>query len=419
MKKSMKYVATLAAAAVAAASLAPAVSVKADGAWQRDSNGWWYSYADGSYAASEWVNGYWVDAAGYNTYSPVGSWKADEKGWWYEDTAGYYPVSTWQKINGSDYYFNAGGYMDYNEYRDGWWLGASGAWDATTSYAAWQHNEKGWWYQSASGWYPVNQWLWINGSDYYFDANGYMAANQYVQGSWVDASGAWDPASTPAQWYRNDNGYYYEAASGWYPVSQWLTIDGVNYYFDANGYLKEYTAITPASDGRATVTVDVAANKGQEGKDIAKVLSALTKDGQSSKVKIDGKEYTVSNKGGNLYVGDTLLENKVANTKKTSAKVEVTVTADISAALKAVELGRSFGANGSYDYTVKVGSSNLSNFRISADGVSFRADGRNYTGDVKDGVLYVDGDVRNAAFVNQLGANGLISLTNPNLVYEK
>ena len=49
----------------------------------------------------------------------------------------------------------------------------------------------GWWYTDASGWYPQNKWVWIDGSCYYFGADGYMATSTYVDGCWVGADGAW------------------------------------------------------------------------------------------------------------------------------------------------------------------------------------------------------------------------------------
>ena len=77
------------------------------------------------------------------------------------------------KIDGKYYYFTANGSMDYSEYRDGCWLGADGAWDPNYSHGTWKSDANGWWYED-NGWYPTSQWLWIDGVNYYFGANGYM-----------------------------------------------------------------------------------------------------------------------------------------------------------------------------------------------------------------------------------------------------
>lgn len=121
---------------------------------------------------NQWVNGYWYNADGSQTYSGVGSWKRNATGWWYEDTAGWYPRNQWQEIDGKWYYFTASGYMDYSEYRGGYWLNADGSWNTAYSCGAWHHNSRGWWYQDGS-WYPRNQYLWIDGVQYHFNAQGY------------------------------------------------------------------------------------------------------------------------------------------------------------------------------------------------------------------------------------------------------
>ncbi|MCR4846533.1 MAG: carbohydrate-binding domain-containing protein [Eubacterium sp.] len=141
--------------------------------------------------SNEWVDGKWYDANGKCTYDGILSWKQSDSGWWVEDTKGWYPTSTWQKIDGKWYYFCADGYMDYSEYRDGYWLGDDGAWVEDYYGGHWMSDSTGWWYEDASGWYPVSRWLWIDGSCYYFEASGYMATSKYVDGCWVGADGAW------------------------------------------------------------------------------------------------------------------------------------------------------------------------------------------------------------------------------------
>ena len=122
---------------------------------------------------NEWIDGQWYGADGNTEYKAKGSWKQNDKGWWYEDTDGWYPKSQWQKIDGKWYYFTADGYMDYSEYRDGYWLGSDGAWDETYSGGHWMQDSTGWWYVDSTGWYPVNQYLWVDGVQYWFNANGY------------------------------------------------------------------------------------------------------------------------------------------------------------------------------------------------------------------------------------------------------
>ena len=124
--------------------------------------------------SSEWVGGKWYNEDGTQTYEGTLSWKCNSSGWWVEDTTGWYPASQWQKIDGKWYYFTSDGYMDYGEYRDGCWLGSDGAWVESYNGGHWCKNSKGWWYEDSSGWYPYSQYLWIDGTEYYFKADGYM-----------------------------------------------------------------------------------------------------------------------------------------------------------------------------------------------------------------------------------------------------
>ena len=139
--------------------------------------------------SNEWVNGKWYNKDGICDYAGTLQWKSNSTGWWVEDSEGWYPVSQWQKIDGKWYYFLESGYMDYSEYRDGYWLGPDGAL-VDGYYGEWKSDSKGWWFEDKSGWYPVSQWVWINGYCYYFGSDGYMVTNQYVDGYWVGSDGA-------------------------------------------------------------------------------------------------------------------------------------------------------------------------------------------------------------------------------------
>ena len=124
--------------------------------------------------SNEWVGGKWYDADGSRTYCFDGEWKCSESGWWFEDSSGWYAKSEWLKIDGKYYYFTASGYLDYSEYRDGCWLGSDGAWVEESYGGHWCENSRGWWYVDDSGWYPADQYIWIDGIQYWFDAAGYL-----------------------------------------------------------------------------------------------------------------------------------------------------------------------------------------------------------------------------------------------------
>ena len=62
----------------------------------------------------------------------------------------------------------------------------------------WERDSTGWWYQNDDGTYAADGWQWINAEGtgdsycYYFDENGYMAADTITpDGYEVNADGAW------------------------------------------------------------------------------------------------------------------------------------------------------------------------------------------------------------------------------------
>lgn len=105
------------------------------------------------------------------------------------------------------------------------------------SIGTWHQNDKGWWYGYSDGTYAQNEWKTINGKTYYFDNEGYMATNQYVDGYWLGSNGEWDQDNKARGWRKSAKGWWYDGANGWYPKSRWLKIDGDWYYFDQNGYM--------------------------------------------------------------------------------------------------------------------------------------------------------------------------------------
>ncbi len=119
-----------------------------------------------------------------------GTWKKDSKGWWFEYTNGTYPVWDWIYTDNNWYFFDRSGYMASSEYRFGCWLNADGSWNTAYSDGKWKSDANGWWYEDHN-WYPTNTWLKIDGSWYYFKSNGYMACNEYIDGYWLGADGAW------------------------------------------------------------------------------------------------------------------------------------------------------------------------------------------------------------------------------------
>ncbi len=104
------------------------VSRAASGTWKKNKKGWWwYEYADGSYAESEYIDGYWIDSDGWYDSAWNGSWKSNDTGWWFQSGA-WYPVSDWLKVDGLWYYFKEDGYMAHSEWIGDYYVNEDGAW---------------------------------------------------------------------------------------------------------------------------------------------------------------------------------------------------------------------------------------------------------------------------------------------------
>lgn len=99
----------------------------AEEGWMKSGDRWWYQFEDGTYAKSEYIDGYWIDANGWYDASWYGAWYSNENGWWFQ-SAGWYPASQWLKINKKWYHFSSSGYMDVKKWIGKSYVGEDGAW---------------------------------------------------------------------------------------------------------------------------------------------------------------------------------------------------------------------------------------------------------------------------------------------------
>lgn len=108
----------------------------------------------------------------------------------------------------------------------------------------WIKGSKGWRYGCGKD-VERNTWKTIDGKDYYFKANGYMATDEFIKSSaykmngilyYVDKDGVWNGHTYG--WKQNSKGYWLEnLENGKFPTSRWCVIDGKTYYFDKDGYM--------------------------------------------------------------------------------------------------------------------------------------------------------------------------------------
>lgn len=120
----------------------------------------------------------------------------------------------WEEKDGKWYYYDANGNMvksDWVKYKGQWYyLGEDGA--------------------------MLTKWQKINGKNYFLYDDGHMASGEWVDGLWLDMSGAQTYKPT-GSWKKNDKGQWWEDSSGIYLRSRSVMIDNKSYSFDKDGYL--------------------------------------------------------------------------------------------------------------------------------------------------------------------------------------
>ena len=230
------------------------VGSMAESGWQSDSVGWWYNDENGNYVTG-WksIDGEWYYFAS-NGYMQTG-WKSIDGEWYYFASNGYMQTG-WNWIDGSCYYFYEDGHMASDTWIDGSYVNSSGAWVEHPVSSGWQSDNVGWWYNDengnyVTGWKSINGewyyfasngymqtgWKWIEGSCYYFYEDGHMASDTWIDGSYVNSSGAWVEHPVSSGWQSDNVGWWYNDENGNY-VTGWKSINGEWYYFASNGYMQ-------------------------------------------------------------------------------------------------------------------------------------------------------------------------------------
>ena len=184
---------------------------KAD-AWVKDSVGWWWRKADGSYPSSQAlrIDGktYRFDERGYM----VTGWVLDGGRWFYHEASGA-QASGWANVDGTWYYLDpATGVMATG------WVNVGGTWyylHASGAMATgWVQDGSTWYYLNASG-AMVTGWAYVDGTWYYLTPSGAMAIG------WVNDGGSW----------------YYLDASGAMVIGT-HRVDGTTYTFGPDGRMQ-------------------------------------------------------------------------------------------------------------------------------------------------------------------------------------
>ena len=359
-----KY-AALAAAVVAGAAAVPALdSSAASAGWQKTKGGsYWYQFSDGTYAKSEFIQGYWINKNGYWDRGKKATWHKDSKGSWYGYDKGWYAKQSWWKIDGKWYCFDRKGYVVTDGFVKGYYLDKNGVYDDTMIRYGWHQQKTGenagkWWYGRNSQNYVAGGWYKIDGMSYYFDEEGWL--------------------------------YTWRVAK----------IDDTVYGFNSAGTEKEFTQITPAETIAATLKFELTEdNKVEAAQDMNDVLVMYTAPGTKKKMSFNGKVKTVQHveSGDNAYIaidGEPLVDY-VSRIKVDT--IEVTGSGNVQKLLDKVQFVADNAESKSYNYSVTINEVVFTKFRFngSVDAINFTANGNNYTGivDLDASTAYILTDI--------------------------
>ena len=184
-------------------------------------------------------NGEWDTSQGWKSFNVtiISEHEIPEKFWYYVDDNGNAGHQGWKVIDGVYYYFDYN-YVTPRTVVDGYYLGASGAWDKTPGWK--NYYNEGWLYVCNDGRAVVNRWEKINGYYYYFNDEGFMQSGHVVDNYYLNTSGQWD---TKPGWKHGHNYWYYVNNNGEVEKDCWKEIGKYYYHFNENGELNTNTTV--------------------------------------------------------------------------------------------------------------------------------------------------------------------------------
>ena len=227
------------AKAIVEGILGKSIGSSATQGWQKNSVGWWYINADGSYPSNGWQQ--------------IGGL------WYYFDEKGYAICNTWKKINNHWYYFKDNCSMATD------WCKVDNIWYYLSTSNTEEHpigSMMTGWIQIDNYWYYLNPvsdgtrgamvhgWQTINERKYYFIPEkvdnipeGSMATGWHkIDGNWYyfNVSYNCQPAGSILEnhWIVENDKKYYIKDDGKMAHDEAIEIDGKTYTFNSSGVLK-------------------------------------------------------------------------------------------------------------------------------------------------------------------------------------
>ena len=183
--------------------------------WLSVNNNWYFFKNSGCMVTSNWAGSYYMDSDGKmktNTFTPDG---------YYCGADGVYVRNAWIKYNGNYYYMNANGLMTKNAWVGDYYLGADGVMKTNA------FTPDGY-YVGSDGAYYRNRWIKYENKYYYTNSAGLIVKNSWIGAYYLGSDGVMMINS-----FTPDG--YYVGADGAYLRNQKIEVDGKEYYLNAAG----------------------------------------------------------------------------------------------------------------------------------------------------------------------------------------
>ncbi len=158
-----------------------------------------------------------------------GIWIRSNNKWWFKRTEGGFPKSQWEKIGDDWYYFDSEGWMLADQWVEGKFYVDEEGVMVTDTWVGDYHVD-------ANGYLEKNKWI----GNSYVDGNGKKVRNQWIQEYYLDENGEWDKTKVlekPSEWKLTNGKWWYRHGDGSYTTNDWEEINGERFHFDKYGYM--------------------------------------------------------------------------------------------------------------------------------------------------------------------------------------
>ena len=174
---------------------------------------------------------------------------------------------------------------------------------------------------------------------------------------------------------------------------------------EAAGKTQKYTKIVLSSNKKTDFTFTVTEkNKSKAATQLNGLFAGMLPKKIALNAVIDDRKAQITSDGKKVYVEftDTKTKKPIQTYINENAKTKHVVTIKFNANAKKVVKALSLAKNGKYTYGIKIGNAKLKTFKTKKGYFFFKAYGSERQGYIKNGVLYVKGDIVKSQFVKKL-----------------